>query len=268
MRRTRRIRSGGIFSGGRPADLEPLLGEEVQRQVDRQRVVGERRAADADEAVRAEELDLVDLGIEDVRVAGRDRAREHVLRAQVDLERAAADVVALRRCRQSKLLAPMRTRPSPSATAGSTLMRPDEVGDERRRRVAVDLQRRADLLDHALVHHDDAVGHRERLFLVVRHHHRRHAELALQRADLVAQVHAHDGVQRRQRLVEQQQPRRGGQRARQRDALLLPARHLRRVLGAAARQADKAEEPAGACAAGLGDSFAVDAGRRRRCRRR
>ena len=104
----------------------------------------------------------------------------------------------------------------------------DEVGDERRRRVAVDLHRRADLLDHAVVHDDDAVGHRERLFLVVRDHDRRHAERSLQRADLLAQAHALERIERRQRLVEQQQAGRRRERARERDALLLAARELRR----------------------------------------
>ena len=51
-----------------------------------------------------------------------------------------------------------------------------EVGDEGAGRPAVHLGRRADLLDHALVHHHDAVGHRQRLFLVVRHHDGRDAE--------------------------------------------------------------------------------------------
>ena len=127
----------------------------------------------------------------------------------------------------------------------------DEVGDERRRRIAVDLHRRADLLDHAVVHDDDAVGDRERLFLVVRDHDRRHAELSLQRADLAAQAHALERVERRQRLVEQEQARRGGERARERDALLLAARELGRELGAAARQADELQQ-------------LVDARRRRR----
>jgi hypothetical protein len=36
-------------------------------------------------------------------------------------------------------------------------------------------------------------------------------------------LHPHDGVQCRQRLVQQQQAGRGGQRPRQRNALLLPA---------------------------------------------
>ena len=106
----------------------------------------------------------------------------------------------------------------------------------------VDLARRADLLDHALVHHDDAVGHRQRLFLVVRDHDRRDAEPLLQRADLAAQPHALQRVERRQRLVEQQQARRRRERARQRDALLLAARQLARVLRAAVGQADQLQQ--------------------------
>jgi hypothetical protein len=45
-----------------------------------------------------------------------------------------------------------------------------------------------------------------------------------------------------QRLVEQQQAGRGGERARQRDALLLAARQLGRELRAAARQADQLQQ--------------------------
>ena len=43
----------------------------------------------------------------------------------------------------------------------------DEVGDEGRGRVAVDLHRRAHLLDHAVVHHDDAVGEQHRFVDIV-----------------------------------------------------------------------------------------------------
>ena len=43
-----------------------------------------------------------------------------------------------------------------------------EAGDERVARLLVELARRAFLRDHRLVHHDDAVGHRHRLGLVVR----------------------------------------------------------------------------------------------------
>jgi hypothetical protein len=81
----------------------------------------------------------------------------------------------------------------------------DEVGDEKRLRVAVDVQRRAHLLDRAFIHHDDAVGHREGFLLVVRDHDGSDPELPLQAADFLPQLDAHDGVQRRQRLVQQQQ---------------------------------------------------------------
>ena len=52
------------------------------------------------------------------------------------------------------------------------------------------------------------------------------AEAAQQRVDLDAQALAQRGVERGQRLVEQQQPRPHGERARQRDALALAAREL------------------------------------------
>ena len=94
----------------------------------------------------------------------------------------------------------------------------------------------------ALVHHHDAVGHRQRFFLVVRDHDGGHADLLLQAADLAAQAHALERIERRQRLVEQQQTGRRGERARERDALLLAARELARVLRLAAGQADQLEQ--------------------------
>ena len=68
------------------------------------------------------------------------------------------------------------------------------------------------------------------------------AEPALQRLDLVAQAHAHPRIERRQRLIEQQQRGRGRQRAGQRDALLLAARQLRRILGALLRHAHELQQ--------------------------
>jgi len=62
--------------------------------------------------------------------------------------------------------------------------------------------RRTDLANPALVHDDDAIGHGQRLFLIVRDHDGGHAEALLQVADLRAQAHPLDGVERRQRLVE------------------------------------------------------------------
>ena len=87
---------------------------------------------------------------------------------------------------------------------------------------------RADLLDLALAHDDDAVGDLEGLLLVVRHEHAGDVDLVVQAAEPLAQLLAHLGVERAERLVEQQHLRLGRERARERDALALAARELRR----------------------------------------
>ena len=93
---------------------------------------------------------------------------------------------------------------------------------------AVDLVRRADLLDAALVHHHDPVGELERFLLVVGDEEARDAELVVQLAQPAAQLAAHARVERAERLVEQQHARLHRERARERDALALPAGELGR----------------------------------------
>ena len=90
--------------------------------------------------------------------------------------------------------------------------------------------------------HADPVGHRQRLGLVVGDEDGGDAELELDPADLLAQLHPHLGVQRRQRLVEQQHLRRDGQRAGQGHPLLLAAGELVRVPVAAVGQADQLQQ--------------------------
>ena len=107
---------------------------------------------------------------------------------------------------------------------------PHEARHERRGRLRVHGDRRAHLLHGAVVHHDDAIGHGQRLFLVVRHHDRGDAEPPLQPADLEAQRLAHPRVERGQRLVEQEQGGLRRERAGQRHALLLAARELGGIL--------------------------------------
>ena len=68
----------------------------------------------------------------------------------------------------------------------------------------VDLGRRADLLDSALVEHRDPVGDVERLRLVVGDQHGGDVHLVVQAAQPRPQVLADLGVQRAERLVEQQ----------------------------------------------------------------
>ena len=118
----------------------------------------------------------------------------------------------------------------------------DEIGNEGAARTAVDLRCASDLLDATVVHHHDLVGHRHRLLLVVGDHDGGDAEAPLQRLDLVAQAHAHPRIERRQRLIEQQERGRGCQRASQRHALLLAARQLCRILVALLRHADELQK--------------------------
>ena len=90
----------------------------------------------------------------------------------------------------------------------------------------VDAVRVIDLRGAAALHHDHAVADRHGLALVVRHHHRRGADLALDLAQLELHFLAQLRVQVGQRLVEQQHGRLDHQRARQRHALALPAREF------------------------------------------
>jgi hypothetical protein len=134
---------------------------------------------------------------------------------------------------------------------------------------AVDLLRRADLLDHAVVHHHDAVGHGQRLFLVVRHHDGGDAERRCSALISWRRRSAHLGIERRQRLVEQQQAGRRRQRARQRHALLLAAGELGRILRACIGQADHRQQLADArLAIARRASAGGSPARSRRCRPR
>jgi hypothetical protein len=71
---------------------------------------------------------------------------------------------------------------------GQPVHRADELGDERRRRVPVDVLRRVELLEAAGVHDADPVGDRERLGLVVGDEQRGDPEPLLEAADLGAQL--------------------------------------------------------------------------------
>ena len=85
------------------------------------------------------------------------------------------------------------------------------------------------LLDAAVVHDDDQVGQRHRLFLAVRDMDEGDAERRLQLLQFGAHADLQERIERRQRLVEQQRFRIGDQRAGERDALLLAAGKLRRT---------------------------------------
>ena len=90
-----------------------------------------------------------------------------------------------------------------------------------------------------IVHHDDAVGHRQRLLLVVGDIDHRQAELGLDFADFLAHMPSELGVEVGERLVEQQHLRLQHQRPRHRDALLLAARQFARQPVAETGQPDQ-----------------------------
>jgi hypothetical protein len=105
----------------------------------------------------------------------------------------------------------------------------EELVHERRRRPVVDLLRRTHLLDPAAVHHHHPIRQLQGLLLVVGHEHAGQAHVVVQAPQPAAQLLAHLGVQRAERLVQQQHARLDGERARQRHPLPLAARELRRV---------------------------------------
>src|SRR5829696_9571447 len=119
------------------------------------------------------------------------------------------------------------------------VLRPHEARDEGRVRPIVDLLRRAGLRDPPGIHHDDPIGHRHRLLAIVRDVDRGEAEAILERLDLLAQLHAHLGVEVRQRLVEEEELRVDGERAPERHALALAAGEVRDLALLEAREVEE-----------------------------
>ena len=105
----------------------------------------------------------------------------------------------------------------------------------------VDVGLRPDLLDPTGIHHDDPIGDRERLGLVVRDVDGGLAGLALEVEDRVFERVPQVPIERGQRLVEQEHRRVGGEDPGQRDPLLLAARELGRQARAVAGQLDEGE---------------------------
>jgi len=77
------------------------------------------------------------------------------------------------------------------------------------------------------MHHDHQIGQRHRFVLAVGDMDKGDAELALQPLQLLEHEAAQERVERRERLVEQQNLRLGDKRSRERNPLLLTSRELR-----------------------------------------
>ena len=94
---------------------------------------------------------------------------------------------------------------------------------ERIERPLVHFPGRPYLIDPPAIHDPDAVRHAHRLFLVVRDIQHRHAKALLDLLDLHLHFVAQVLVERAERLIHKHDRRVKHDRARQRDALLLPA---------------------------------------------
>ena len=122
------------------------------------------------------------------------------------------------------------------------VQRADEVGDERGRGCSYISRGLPICSTRPAVHDRDAVGHGQRFLLVVRDVDERRAELVLDPLQLQLHLLAQLHVQRAERLVEQQRSRTVDERARERDALLLPARELARAPALQPFELDDAED--------------------------
>lgn len=105
----------------------------------------------------------------------------------------------------------------------------EEVGDEGRLRVLVQVCGGAELLDAARVHHRDGVGHGHGLLLVVGDMDERDADLGLDALELQLHLAAQLQVEGAERLVEEEHLRVVDQGAGDGDALLLAAGQLVRL---------------------------------------
>ena len=116
----------------------------------------------------------------------------------------------------------------------------DEACNEQVGRRLVQALRRLELLQQSPPHHGDAVAHRHRLNLIVRHVHGRDPQLSLDARDLGAHLNAQLRVEVRERLVHQEHLRLAHDRAAHRHALTLPAGELARLPVEMVSQADDA----------------------------
>jgi len=108
--------------------------------------------------------------------------------------------------------------------------------------ILIEVARRADLLDRAVVDHHDLLGHLHRLLLVVGDEHGRHVDRVVEASQPGAQLLSHGGVERAEGLVEQQHARLDGERPGQRHALALATRELRGVAMGEAVEVDEPEQ--------------------------
>ena len=117
----------------------------------------------------------------------------------------------------------------PLTVPGDEVRDAEKARDERGGRRFVELGGCAELLDPAVVHDRDLVGHRHRLFLVVRDVDERDADVVLNALELELHLLAELQVEGAERLVQQEHRRLVDEGAGERDALLLASGKLARL---------------------------------------
>ena len=118
----------------------------------------------------------------------------------------------------------------------------DEAGNERGLGPVVNLFRRANLFDGATIENHDAVGEFYRLVLIVGDEDGGVAGTVVKIAQPVPELATDLGVERAERLVEQQETRLDRKRAGERDTLALAAGQLRRIAPAEIAELDQVEQ--------------------------
>ena len=129
----------------------------------------------------------------------------------------------------------------PGHDAAEDVTLADEVGHEGVLRLVVDVLRGTDLLDLALTHDDDLVGHGERLLLVVGDIDEGDAHLALDLLKLHLHTLAQLQVKGAQRLIEEENLRLVYERTCDGDTLLLTAGQGRHTAVLEALEVDEAQ---------------------------
>ena len=117
----------------------------------------------------------------------------------------------------------------PDEALAQPVHRPDERHDELVHRRVVQLARRADLLDPALVEEHDLARDLHRLLLVVRDDDRRHVHLVVEAPQPGPELLAHARVERTEGLVEQEHARLDRKGAGERHPLALASGKLGRI---------------------------------------
>jgi len=113
---------------------------------------------------------------------GRDRAAEKFIRGRGDLDILGTDndidrFILFKAGIDAFVSSPLKFDAVIRVhDAGDDIAFPDEARRKGVHRLVIDILRRADLLDHAAVHDDDGIAHRERLLLIMRNINKRDAE--------------------------------------------------------------------------------------------